>query len=145
MKTYNEESGFVDWKLPPKENWTCREWLSYYEVLRKSTGKAYAQQNWIKAWTGIGLNSQAHSCSNDIGFYDVMAKRGIDTSSSDLDKMYAESKEQLDAIMKIYKTIWFIVVGIVLIIVVALAWQIIRNPAQAISMGKMVASRGLLK
>lgn len=145
MRTYNEESGFVDWNRPPKKNWTCGEWLSYYDSLKKATGKAYAQQNWIKAWTGIGLNSEANSCSNDLGFYDVMEKRGIDTSSGDLDKMYAEAKDKLDAIMNIYKFIWFIVVGIVLIIVVALAWQIIKNPAQSISMGKMIASRGLLK
>ncbi len=59
--------------------------------------------------------------------------------------MWAEAKTQAQSVAGIYKTIWIVSLVIVGLILVGLALAIIRNPQQTISMGKMVASRGLRK
>ena len=74
-----------------------------------------------------------------------MGKEGINTATGDLDNLYAQFKQGASNVAGIYKTIWIVALVIVGIIVVGLALAIVRNPQQTISMGKMVASRGLLK
>ena len=113
--------------------------------MKKATGKSNARSNWVKAWKGIGVQSSASECSNDINFYGPMGKEGINTATGDLDNLYAQFKQGASNVAGIYKTIWIVALVIVGIIVVGLALAIVRNPQQTISMGKMVASRGLLK
>ena len=140
-----EESGFVEWHTPPRQNWSCEEWLHYYKALKKATGKKNAQSNWVKAWKGIGVHSNASECSNDVNFYGTMGKEGINTSTGDLDNLYAKFKQGASDVAGIYKTIWIVSLVVIGIIVVGLALAIVRNPQQTISMGKMIASRGLIK
>ena len=140
-----EESGFVEWNTPPRQNWSCEEWLHYYQALKKATGKTNAQSNWVKAWKNIGVHSNASQCSNDVNFYGPMLKEGINTSTGDLDNLYAKFKQEATNIGDIYKTIWIVSLVVIGIIVVGLALAIVRNPQQTISMGKLVASRGLIK
>lgn len=140
-----EESGFVEWHTIPKYGWSCGEWIHYHEALKKATGKSNANSNWIKAWRTIGAQSPAAKCSDDTNFYPYFKKEGIDPTVSDLDKMWAEAKTQAQSVAGIYKTIWIVSLVIVGLILVGLALAIIRNPQQTISMGKMVASRGLIK
>jgi hypothetical protein len=140
-----EESGFVEWHSIPQPQWSCGEWVQYHEALKKGTGKANANSNWIKAWASIGANSNARQCSDDTGFYGYFKKEGIDTSLGDLDKMWAEAKLQASNVAGVYKTVWTVAIIIVGLIILGLALAIIKNPQQAVSMGTMVASRGLLK
>ena len=140
-----EESGFVEWKSIPKRNWSCEEWLQYYKALKKGTGKTNAQSNWVKAWKNIGVHSNASGCSNDVNFYGPMLKEGINTTTGDLDNLYAKFKQGASDVAGIYKTIWIVSLVVIGIIVVGLALAILRNPQQTISMGKLVASRGLIK
>ena len=134
-----------DWRTVPKETWSCSDWVEYHKVLKKSIGKHHSLVNWVTAWQAFGSGVRGDECKGKTDFYNYFMEQGIDIDPSTLQWLKHKSSNFIGGIENFIKYGLYGVGGIVLLIIIALVWSMVRNPQAWKSGATMVATRGLMK
>lgn len=145
---YEEESGYgaSDWRTVPKEGWSCEEWKQYHKALKKTLGKKHAIANWIVAWQNFGERGKGGSeCKSRVDFHNYFKEQDIDIDSSALQELKFKTLNFFEGWGKLIKIGGYVTAGLVLFIIIAVVWSVVKNPEKWGKVGGTAARAFVMK
>lgn len=115
------------------------QWIIWHKQLRRLFGKKQANSIWLFAWSkrgGLDTKANTRKLSN------YLEKFGIDVERSTLDSIgegFADAAEGFASTAK-----WFVIIplGVAGIVLIAILWQLIKNPDKTIGQAALLTPQG---